>query len=211
MCPETVLYTPAPSAASCLASAGNNSASNNALMKQIIAAGNVIGTHSWDHPDFATLNATQTANEISQARSLAVAVTGQDSKLFRFPYNSVTQAGLNYLSSRGMRSVGADIDPGDWNWQTFNDTDVINEVMVTAYDGAVVQLHDGQDVLGRDGGHPGYLPGLLSQLKAAGYSFGTLTVGGTAGAQAQVNGSNSAGHSTSTFPAQRVGDKHNNA
>jgi hypothetical protein len=44
-------------------------------------------------------------------------------------------------------------------------------------DGAVSQLHDGQDVLGRDGGNPGYLPQLLIDIKAAGYSFGLLQPG----------------------------------
>ena len=64
---------------------------------------------------------------------------------------------------------------------------MINAVIAPAKDGAVVQLHDGQDVLGRDGGHPGYLPLLLTQLKAAGYAFGTLTVGGTAGNAAKAD------------------------
>jgi hypothetical protein len=39
----------------------------------------------------------------------------------------------------------------------------------------VVDLHDGQEGVERDGGHPGYLPALLTQLKAAGYSFGLLS------------------------------------
>lgn len=188
MCPSTKAGTPIPSYATCLANAGNSSYGNYALVKQVIAAGNVVGTHSWDHPDFSTITSAQTATEISQARSLQVAVSGTDSKLFRFPYNVVTQNGLNYLSSQGMRSVGADIDPSDWNWQKVTDTQVISTVMAQAKDGAVVQLHDGQDVLGRDGGIPGYLPGLLSQLKAAGYSFGTLSVSGTG----------------SVFPAQKI-------
>lgn len=205
MCPGTASY------ATCLANASNNSYGNYALVKQVVAAGNVVGTHSWDHPDFSTITSAQTATEISQARSLQVAITGTDSKLFRFPYNIVTQNGLNYLSSQGMRSVGADIDPSDWNWQKVTDTQVINTVMSQAKDGAVIQLHDGQDVLGRDGGNPGYLPGLLTQLKAAGYAFGTLDVGGTAGGAALQAGGTSAGSSTGVFPAQKVASTPNNA
>ena len=79
-------------------------------MLSILAAGDQIGTHSWDHPNFTTLTAAQTTTEISQARSLQVAVTGRDSKLFRFPYNQATTAALSYLSSQGMQSIGADID-----------------------------------------------------------------------------------------------------
>lgn len=162
---------------------GMNVGNNGALMNQLVSSGNVLGTHSWDHPNFASplLNPTQTASEISRARTLQISITGTDSKLFRFPYNAVTQNGLDYLTSQGMRSVGNNIDPSDWNWQQVTDTQVINAVMAQVKDGDVVQLHDGQDVLGRDGGHPGYLPLLLSELAANGYAFGTLTVGGTAG------------------------------
>jgi peptidoglycan/xylan/chitin deacetylase (PgdA/CDA1 family) len=177
MCPSTVVGTPAPSYTTCLANAGNAAYGNYGLVLSILAAGNQIGTHSWDHPNFSTLTTAQTTSEISQARSLQVAVTGRDSKLFRFPYNQATTAALSYLSSQGMQSIGADIDPSDWDWQSVTDAQVISAVMSQLRDGAVIQLHDGQDVLGRDGGNPGYLPQLLIDIKAAGYSFGLLQVG----------------------------------
>jgi len=177
MCPSTVVGTPTPSYATCLANAGNAAYGNYGLVLSILAAGDQIGTHSWDHPNFTTLTADQTTTEISQARSLQVAVTGQDSKLFRFPYNQTTTVALSYLSSQGMQSIGADIDPSDWNWQSVTDAQVISAVMSQLQDGAVIQLHDGQDVLGRDGGNPGYLPQLLLDIKAAGYAFGLLQLG----------------------------------
>lgn len=177
MCPSTVVGTPAPSYATCLANAGNAAYGNYGLVLSILAAGDQIGTHSWDHPNFTTLTAAQTTTEISQARSLQVAVAGRDSKLFRFPYNQATTAALSYLISQGMQSIGADIDPSDWNWQSVTDAQVISAVMSQLRDGAVIQLHDGQDVLGRDGGNPGYLPQLLIDIKAAGYSFGLLQLG----------------------------------
>ena len=172
MCPGTASY------ATCLANAGNSSYGNYGLMKQIVADGDQVGTHTWDHPAFNTLTDAQATAEISQARSLQTAVTGRDSKLFRFPYNIATAAANQYLASQGVQSIGADLDPSDWSWRTVSDTAVTSYVMSHVTDGAVVQLHDGQDVLGRDNGSPGYLPGLLAQLKDAGYKFGTLTLGG---------------------------------
>jgi peptidoglycan-N-acetylglucosamine deacetylase len=145
-----------------------------ALVQSVLAGGNQIGTHSWDHPNFATLTLAQTQAEIVDARTLQVSYTGHDSKLFRYPYFISTSYGDQVLSQQGMTAMGADVDPSDWDWQHVSDTAVISNVLAAAHDGAVVDLHDGQDVLGRDGGHPGYLPGLLTQLKAAGYTFGTL-------------------------------------
>jgi peptidoglycan/xylan/chitin deacetylase (PgdA/CDA1 family) len=192
ICPSAVVGTPAPSYATCLANAGNAAYGNYGLVRSILAAGDQIATHSWDHPDFTTLTAAQTATEISQARSLQVAVTGHDSKLFRFPYNQATTGALSYLSSQGMQSIGADIDPSDWNWQSVTDAQVISAVMSQLRDGAVIQLHDGQDVLGRDGGNPGYLPQLLTDIKAAGYSFGLLQLGSTVTAQFRATANNHA-------------------
>jgi peptidoglycan-N-acetylglucosamine deacetylase len=192
MCPSTVVGTPAPSYATCLANAGNAAYGNYGLVQSILAAGNQIATHSWDHPNFTALTTAQTATEISQARSLQVAVTGRDSKLFRFPFNQVTAAALSYLSSQGMQSIGADIDPSDWNWQSVTDAQVISAVKSQLRDGAVIQLHDGQDVLGRDGGKPGYLPQLLIDIKAAGYSFGLLQLGSPVTAQFRGSANNHA-------------------
>ena len=178
MCPSTVVGTPTPSYATCLANAGNAAYGNYGLVLSILAAGDQIGTHSWDHPNFTTLTAAQTTTEISQARSLQVAVTGRDSKLFRFPYNQATTAALSYLSSQGMQSIGADIDPSDWNWQSVTDAQVISAVMSqlrerSGYPASMMARMFSAGMAGIQG----HLPQLLIDIKAAGYSFGLLQVG----------------------------------
>jgi len=204
MCPPSNQWpaAPVPSYATCLANASTTSNYGNyALVRQILADGNQIGTHSWDHPDFQSplLNPTQTAAEISQARALQVAITGIDTKIFRYPYFDATANGDAYLTSQGMVAEGDTIDPSDWD-TSVSDAQVTAYVMKYAADGAVVDLHDGQDVIARDqpvigngalplystGGTPGFLPSLLSQLKAAGFSFGVLSTGSSPVTQAQA-------------------------
>jgi peptidoglycan-N-acetylglucosamine deacetylase len=146
---------------------------NPSLPSLLLANGEQIGTHGWDHPDFRTITDAQAASEISTARNFQLSLTGHDSKLFRFPYNQSTTGALSYLNSQGMRAVGFDIAPDDWD-ATVPDSQINSAIMAQVSNGAVIELHDGQDVLGRDGGHPGYLPSLLSQLKAAGYSFSII-------------------------------------
>lgn len=164
MCPAPMSYN------KCL-----TSAKNAGLVRQALADGNEIGTHSWTHPDFTTISKSKTATEISQARSLQVAITGHDSKLFRYPFFRNSTAGDQYLASQGMMAEGATVDPSDWD-STVTDAQVVASVMAQAFDGAVVDLHDGQEGTDRDGEHPGYLPALLTQLKAAGYGFGLLSI-----------------------------------
>ena len=41
----------------------NSAYGNYALVKQVLADGNQIGTHSWDHPDFQNITAAQAQTE----------------------------------------------------------------------------------------------------------------------------------------------------
>ena len=65
----------------------------------------------------------------------------------------------------------ADVVPGDWDCEV-PDAQIVRNVTAAVFPGAVVELHDGHDVLCR--GHPTYLPALLAQLGALGYIFGTV-------------------------------------
>ncbi|HEY2306465.1 MAG TPA: hypothetical protein VGI05_11350 [Streptosporangiaceae bacterium] len=68
-----------------------------------------------------------------------------------------------------MAAVDSGIDPGDWDWPRVSDAQVIARVLAQLHPGAIVQLHDGTNAIGRDHGHPGYLPGLLRALKQRGH------------------------------------------
>jgi peptidoglycan/xylan/chitin deacetylase (PgdA/CDA1 family) len=144
------------------------------LVRRILADGNQLGTHSWDHPLFPELTADQTAAEISSARLEQVRCTGRNSLLFRYPYDKPTAAGAAYLGSQQMLAIGSGIDPSDWNWQHVSDSEVTRRVLAQVQPGMIVQLHDGNAAAGRDHGHPGYLPGLLRALKARGYAMVVL-------------------------------------
>jgi peptidoglycan-N-acetylglucosamine deacetylase len=153
---------------------GVNMVGNCSYMKWMLREGEQLGTHTWTHPSLPSLDYAQTAEQISKARAYSVACTGYDSRLFRFPYNRETENGNIYLGSQDMLQIGSGIDPSDWEWKKVTDADIISYTMARVYPGAIIQLHDGLDVLGRDGGHPGFLPGLLRDLKARGYAMVTL-------------------------------------
>jgi peptidoglycan-N-acetylglucosamine deacetylase len=156
---------------------GTHMEGNRSILRQQLADGDQIGTHTWDHPDLAVLGRAQTVVEIEKARMLQIKYTGHDSGLVRFPYFIQGTYGSQVAVKDGLRVAWADVDPSDWN-PRISDEQIIATVMADVYAGATVELHDGN---GRNPGAPfshktpSYLPALLSDLKAAGYSLGTLT------------------------------------
>jgi peptidoglycan/xylan/chitin deacetylase (PgdA/CDA1 family) len=152
---------------------GRNMAGNEALMRRMLDDGNQLGTHSWDHPLFTKLSADQVDSEVSRARDLQVRILGgYDSRLFRYPYDRPSEAGMLYLGQQHMFSWDAGINVEDWNWRKVSDAQVIRGIMAQLHPGAIIQLHDGQDIIGRN--HPSYLPGLLRALHQRGYATDTL-------------------------------------
>ena len=153
---------------------GINMRGNQALMRRMLADGNQLGTHSWDHPLFPRLTQAQAIAEISQARALQIQYTGHDSRLFRYPYNRPNEAGTIYLGSQHMIQIDSGINVNDWDWRHVSDAQIISRIMAQVKPGSIIQLHDGTIVLGRDRARPGYLPGLLQELKQRGYAMVTL-------------------------------------
>lgn len=173
---------------------------NQELVATILAEGNQLATHSWDHPHFngdstrfpaiPALTTTQVAAEIGNARTLQKQLTistqrptGYDSKLFRFPYLESSTAATTYLASQGMIAVPSDVDPLDWEpTTTISDATLVSEVMngapanITLGTDAVTAVFNGAIVDLHDGtdalrrGHPTYLPLLLTALSNAGYA-----------------------------------------
>lgn len=152
---------------------GRNMTGNEALMRRMLDDGNQLGTHTWDHPLFTKISAGQVDSEISRARDRQVQILGgYDSRLFRYPYDRPSEAGMLYLGQQHMFAYDAGINVEDWNWRKVSDAQVIRGILAQLHPGAIIQLHDGQDILGR--GHPSYLPGLLRALQQRGYGTDTL-------------------------------------
>ena len=78
----------------------------------LLAAGQQIGTHTWNHVRLAAAAGSPAGviereiREISQARDYQVKLTGHDSRLFRFPHDTPDQAWGEKTGRRG-HAVGA--------------------------------------------------------------------------------------------------------
>lgn len=138
---------------------------------RLLAAGNVVGVHSFRHRgDLASLSQQAFDEDTAQA----VAAFGQASpSLYRAPYGRMSPTMRRVLAQRGLTEVGWSLDPKDWSDPGVDE--IVRRVVDGARPGDIVLLHDGKE--GRPGGDRSQtvaaLPAIIEGLRERGFRFVT--------------------------------------
>ena len=146
------------------------------LVRRIKAEGHVIGNHSWDHANFPDITQAAQKQQIDRTNNAIKAATGEAPKLMRFPFGNSTSYSLNYIKTIGM--TGGIL----WRWHVGQPGDfecpgaagVQKYVMDEAAPGAIILLHDAEDVLSCPSSQWTYLAKTIDALRAKGYEFGVV-------------------------------------
>ena len=110
--------------------------------RQMLADGDMIGDHTWSHPDLVGLSAAQQREEIARAAAAIRSATGGfEPCLFRAPDGAVDSSLLAVARSMGFATIQWDVDPRDWALPGTNA--IIDNVVANAHDGAIVEEHFG--------------------------------------------------------------------
>jgi peptidoglycan-N-acetylglucosamine deacetylase len=142
---------------------GRHVAGREALMRQILAAGDEIGNHSFHHP------VDPGAAELSSTNEAIRAATGFEPCLFRPPYGEVDPKVTAAARANGLELVLWTLDSEDDHHP--GAAAIRRRVVRRTTPGAIVLLHDG-------GRHPETveaLPGILAGLAARGFRCVTVT------------------------------------
>jgi peptidoglycan/xylan/chitin deacetylase (PgdA/CDA1 family) len=134
-----------------------------ALMRQILAAGDEIGNHSFDHPHFPGFG------ELDRTDRLIREATGFEPCLFRPPYGLLDGRVAAAAQRTGLETVLWTLDSGDERHPGV--AAIRAHVVRRAEPGAIVLMHDG-------GRHPQTvraLPRIVSGLRARGLRLETVT------------------------------------
>ena len=145
---------------------GEHAAAYPNLVRQIVAAGNVVGNHSWDHPNLAKVSPARLASEIDRTDEVLTSITGHRPCFFRFPYGSATPTAIAAVNARGMTPYIWTVDTRDWAGAS---TSVIESTVwreLWRSHGAVVLQHDIQGPRSLDA-----VPAIIEGLRARGYTF----------------------------------------
>jgi len=168
---------------------GENAADNPSIVHQIWDAGCEIGNHTFTHPNLSQVGDARETAELNATQRTIQSILGRSTLLFRAPYYVETTPeakDIEFISTAtdlGYITVGAGIDPNDWNPYVKTDTGgfVHNSALVIANSVlAQVRAGAGNTILMHDGGGDRSrtveaLKLIIPQLKKEGYRFVTVS------------------------------------
>jgi len=110
--------------------------------REMLAGGDMIGDHTWGHPDMLGLSAADQRRQISlAAEAIRKATGGFEPCLFRAPDGAVDPRLLKLARSMGFSTIQWDIDPRDWALP--GESEIIDVVLRDAHDGGIIEAHFG--------------------------------------------------------------------
>ena len=138
------------------------------ILKQVLAAGHTVGSHTWSH---ANLNGKKMTDQLAIDElekgfsAVKMAIGGDPAPFFRFPQLQNNPAAVTYLGTRNVAMFSCDLDSFDF--KAANADQIVNTVM-TKLDKrgkGIILMHDFQKHTAEA------LPTLLQRLKAGGYKI----------------------------------------
>ncbi|PWU18224.1 MAG: hypothetical protein C5B49_07510 [Bdellovibrio sp.] len=87
------------------------------LSQEVVAAGDLVGNHSWSHPSFHKLKRIDDQKKQIDLADLTLrSVISPERKFFRYPFGNSTCYANNYVHGLGYRIVGWHVDSCDWGF-----------------------------------------------------------------------------------------------
>ncbi|MGJ4969267.1 MULTISPECIES: polysaccharide deacetylase family protein [unclassified Bradyrhizobium] len=146
------------------------------ILRQVLAAGHVVGVHTWSH---ANLNGKKMTDETAKEElekgfsAVKFALGTNPAPFFRFPQLQHRPSAVAYLGSRNVAMFSCDVDSFDFRSK---DADQVVNTVMTGLDKkgkGIILMHDFQKNTALA------LPTLLRRLKAGGYKVVAMKPKGT--------------------------------
>ena len=151
------------------------------LVQREVREGQMVGNHTWTHPNIAEVPTGETRIELSATQRLFETLTGKSMRLFRPPFFGDAEpstprevAPLLLAQQQGYVTVGLRIDPDDWKKpdpQLIVSRSLERLADQGPHAGQVILLHDSGGDRSRT---VAALPVLIDQLRAHGYRLVTV-------------------------------------
>jgi peptidoglycan-N-acetylglucosamine deacetylase len=134
------------------------------ILKDVVAQGHTVGSHTWSHANMAKLKGDKLKDELEKGFSAIKLATGAPPQsFFRFPFLKDPKDAVEYLGTRNVAMFSHDLDSFDFKMK--KSEDVIKSVMtkLEKKGKGIILMHDLQTSTAHA------MPELLNKLKADGY------------------------------------------
>jgi peptidoglycan/xylan/chitin deacetylase (PgdA/CDA1 family) len=148
-------------------SVGKHATYHPEILKQVLAQGHTVGTHTWSHVNLngKKMTESQARDEVEKGFSaVRFALGAEPAPFFRFPQLQHNPAIVSYFGTRNVAMFSTDIDSFDF--RKGSTPDKIVATVMTKLDKlgkGIILMHDFQKHTAEA------LPMLLQRLKAGGY------------------------------------------
>jgi peptidoglycan/xylan/chitin deacetylase (PgdA/CDA1 family) len=145
---------------------GGNIKGREALVRRELAQGNVIGDHTWTHPDLTRLPQQKVRRQLTRTRDAITRVTGGPVRLMRPPYGSTDKSVAKVARGLGLSQIVWSVDTDDWLDR--DSAIVAHRAISRARRGDIILMHDI---------HPttvNAVPKILRGLAKRGFTFATV-------------------------------------
>jgi peptidoglycan/xylan/chitin deacetylase (PgdA/CDA1 family) len=135
------------------------------ITRSLRTYGNLIGNHTWSHPDLTTLSTSAVTSQLNRMES----ALGYRPRCVRPPYGATSSRIATIIANRGQRQILWTVDPRDWSRP--GTTAIVNRVLTSVRGGSRILLHDG----GGDRSQTvAALDLLIPRLRARGFVIGLM-------------------------------------
>jgi peptidoglycan/xylan/chitin deacetylase (PgdA/CDA1 family) len=93
---------------------GTHAQAQPALVRQVAAAGHLIGNHSWSHPNLALCSSARIREELTRSSDALAQIIGQPVRHFRPPFGARRPAVLRISRKLGLKPVLWNAMTSDW-------------------------------------------------------------------------------------------------
>ncbi len=148
---------------------GRLAAAYPALVREEYSAGNIVGNHTWSHPNLALLTSAAIQSQIVRTSDIIEADIGVRPTFFRPPYGSMSVQELTQVYHDGLTSVLWNDEGQDWTRPGVDA--IVLRILSFARKGTILLMHDG----GGDRSQTvAALPIIIRALEKRGFRFVTL-------------------------------------
>ena len=134
----------------------------------ILEKGHELGNHSETHPHMTKISADKMLEEARLVDDKLFELTDKRYTLFRAPYGEYSNEVIKTMRDAGYITIQWSIDALDWKPERSADT-IVKECMQKLAPGAIILCHNNGYKIEE------YLPRLIQEIKAQGYSFAPIS------------------------------------